>query len=496
MKRPILLHGVDREAIRGIGSRLVELIGGEVRDLLDASVDQVLEAYRMGGGSLGLVSSEVMLTRATRIELLSRATVVWVQAEAGTGALIGLGGASVSEGAQAWLSGAVASDLGECHLRVACGGGVTEVEIAKAIAEVASREGVLVAARDRSYLVEVCRGGLERGLSALDARCPVFFYVTDANVERLHGARLAGALDQMGGRVVRHVLVPGEERKCLDTLGEMFDTALDGGIDRTSWLVAAGGGVTTDVGGLVAALWMRGLKWVAIPTTLLAMVDASVGGKTAVDHGKGKNAVGAFWQPSRVVCDVDFVTTESERNYVGALSEVVKTAVIGDSGLFELIDGQAARVLGRDLDVMLEVVQRCVRVKARIVGLDELESGLRAVLNFGHTVGHALEALGEYRRYTHGEAVSLGMIAALRLGARLGHTAPTVAVRVEGLLKKLGLPVTLDRDELVAAAELLGHDKKRAGSALRFVFARDVGDVRTERIALQDVRELVGSLCD
>jgi 3-dehydroquinate synthase len=464
----------------------------ELRDLWGTPIEEVVAVYRSGAAFVGIASSEAMLARPARVELLSLATVVWADSGQELLSQLAQAGSSVDTGTlKAWLSGALELDLGECHLRVSAADadGVTQ-----AISELDQRRPVAVAARDRTYLVDVRRGGLEEAFSALGVRCPVFYYVTDENVERLHGERLLRAIDALGGRVVKHVLVPGEEQKCLSTLGELFDGALAGGVDRSSWLVAAGGGVTTDIGGLVAALWMRGLRWIGVPTTLLAMVDASVGGKTAVDHGKGKNSVGAFWQPSRVVCDVAFVSTESERNYVGALSEVVKTAVIGDPGLFELLDQEADRVLARDLDLMLEVVRRCVQVKARVVGLDELETGLRAVLNFGHTVGHALEALGDYRRYTHGEAVSLGMSVAMRLGVRLGHTPLSVAERIEGLLRKLGLPVEVDHDELANAAELLGHDKKRAGSALRFVFAKDIGDVRTERIALEDAREFLVSL--
>ncbi|MGC4069665.1 MAG: 3-dehydroquinate synthase family protein [Polyangiaceae bacterium] len=202
-------------------------------------------------------------------------------------------------------------------------------------------------------------------------------------MDRLHGERLRAGVAATGMRVEPMVLPPGEETKCLATLGSIFDRALERGIDRSCWVMAGGGGVVTDISGLVAALWMRGLKWVGIPTTLLAMVDASVGGKTAVDHGMGKNSVGAFWQPSLVVCDVEWLTTEGERNYVGALAEVVKTALIGDVELFESLEREIARVRARDLDLLTEIVRRCVAVKARIVGLDERESGLRAVLKFG-----------------------------------------------------------------------------------------------------------------
>jgi shikimate kinase / 3-dehydroquinate synthase len=414
------------------------------------------------------------------VELLASGTIIAVGAGVG-----GSGGACLDE--------VLEREFRECHAFFRGPAG-DEAAVVDGIVGLARRAPVAVAVRERSYLVEVGRGILEEGLTDVGFGAPVMLYVTDGNVERLHGDRLSAATAATGLRVVKHVFIAGEEQKRLSTLGEIFDQALGGGIDRSSWLLAAGGGVTTDIGGLVAALWMRGLRWIAVPTTLLAMVDASVGGKTAVDHGMGKNAVGAFWQPSRVICDVEFLMTELDRNYVGALSEAVKTAVVGDSALFELLEREGERVLRRDLDLLCDVVRRCVQVKARVVALDECESGLRAVLNFGHTIGHALEVLGEYRRYTHGEAVSLGMVAALRLGVRLGWTGVEVARRIEGLLVGLGLPVGLKGQELEAAAELLGHDKKRAGSSIRVVFARAVGEVSVERMGLQDLREAVRTL--
>jgi 3-dehydroquinate synthetase len=202
------------------------------------------------------------------------------------------------------------------------------------------------------------------------------------------------------------------------------------------------------------------------------MVDASVGGKTGVDFGPAKNSVGSFWQPSGVICETDFVKTEGERAYRGALAEVVKTAVIGDPELFDLLESCTADVLAREPETVAEIVHRSVALKAWVVGTDERESGIRAWLNLGHTLGHALEAHGEYSRLTHGEAVSLGMVAALRIGERLGETPRELTERVVTLLGRLGLPSSLAGEPVTAAAELLGHDKKRAGAKLRFVLAR------------------------
>jgi shikimate kinase / 3-dehydroquinate synthase len=492
MKRPVLLHGLDRELLCRLGGAIGSRLNVGFVDLFGQPWEAVSEACSGGAAPVVALRSEMLLPRVRRVEQLASSLVVAVGPWTGS-RLIGQERGPWGEIEARRLDELVEREFRECHLFVGKSAGV-EAEVVERIAGLAACMPRVVAAGERSYLVDVGRNVVEQGLSEVGFGGEVLLHLTDENVDRLHGARLSAAMAATGLRVVKHVLVPGEQQKCLGTLGEIFDRALAGHVDRSSWLVAAGGGVTTDIGGLASALWMRGLRWVAVPTTLLAMVDAAVGGKTAVDHGRGKNAVGAFWQPSRVICDVEFVLTESVRNYVGALAEVVKTALIGDQGLFEILEAERDLLLKRDLDLLSEVVGRCVQVKARIVGLDEREGGVRAVLNFGHTVGHALEALGDYRRYTHGEAVSLGMVVALRLGVRLGYTAMDVAKRVEDLLVGLGLPVGVSSEEAVASAELVAHDKKRAGNAIGFVFARGIGDVRTERIGLEDLFQMVRDL--
>jgi shikimate kinase/3-dehydroquinate synthase len=252
--------------------------------------------------------------------------------------------------------------------------------------------------------------------------------------------------------------------------------------------VALGGGVVTDMTGFAAATWLRGVRWVGVASTLLAMVDASVGGKTGVDFGPAKNSVGAFWQPAGVICDTGLIATESDRAYRGALAEVVKTAIIGDPVLFELLESQVPAVLERRPEVLTEMVRRCVALKAWVVASDEREAGIRAWLNLGHTLGHALEAHGNYERLTHGEAVSLGLVAALEIGQRLGQTPPDLVKRTVEVLKNLGLPSDLSHEPLSEAASLLGHDKKRAGSKLNFVVPRAVGEVTLEPIEVSELQ--------
>ncbi len=349
------------------------------------------------------------------------------------------------------------------------------------------RNAVAVAAGEASYVVEIGRNLVEERLGALVGRCSSTLLVTDTNVAALHGAKARLALAQLGMPNAEVQLTPGEEHKNLRGLESIFEGAFQGELDRSSVMVGFGGGVVTDMTGFAAATWMRGVRWVGVPTTLLAMVDASVGGKTAVDFRAAKNSVGAFWQPSGVLCDVATLRTETERAFTSALAEVVKTAIIGDPALFTLLEEQAPAVLARDLDVVTEIVERSVRVKARIVSLDEREGGLRAVLNLGHTVGHALEAAGGFTSLTHGEAVSLGLVAALRIGEALGETPRELTARTLALLERLKLPRLLKQSDLAAAAGLLGHDKKRAGKHIKFVVARRVGHVGIRALALDDL---------
>lgn len=489
MTLPIVLHGSNEIELSKLAKAVAILLGRNYVEVTAGMAKEFDERFGEDGRSVWSLPTSLVLDRRRRIRCVCEGLLVKIGRSKGwiiRDSLTADGRAYPDER----IGEVIEAELKECHLEVDPEK-VSQESCIEQIIVLVESQPVAVAAGEQSYLVKVGRGIVEREFSSRTWGSASALYITDGNVERIHGDALKRAVSQTGMRIEEVVLEPGEESKCLRTLSGLFDRALEAGIDRSSWVIAAGGGVVTDISGLVAAMWMRGIKWVGVPTTLLSMVDASVGGKTAVDHGMGKNAVGAFWQPSAVICDVEWLLTESERNYVGALSEVVKTAMIGDAGLFELLEDQSARILARDLDLMKEVVRRCVQVKARIVGIDPRESGIRALLNLGHTVGHALEALGEYKKYTHGEAVSLGLVAALRLGRAMGHSSSEVEDRTMALLRRLGLPIDLPKEELVMASELLSHDKKRAGSAIRFVFAKAIGDVKAERIVLEDLREAV-----
>jgi len=382
-----------------------------------------------------------------------------------------------------------AASYAEAHARVSCEAPLESV--VENVRQIWVRNELAVAASEASYGVQTGLGFASGRVGALVAESPVCVLVSDKTVSALHAGPIEAALRDTSARVIRVDLEPGEAHKNIAAIEGIWHAALEGGADRKATFVGLGGGVVTDMTGFAAATWMRGVRWVGIPTTLLSMVDASVGGKTGVDLAAAKNAVGAFWQPSGVLCDVHYLNTESARGFISGLAEVVKTALIGDPALFELLEREAERVVLRDAELSAEIVRRSIRVKARIVSFDQRESGLRAVLNLGHTVGHALEAQAGYSALSHGEAVSLGLVAALRLGEALGRTPPELGERTLTLLRRLGLPASLAGQPLAEAANLLGHDKKRAGSSVKFVFARALGQVETQSIALSELRTRV-----
>lgn len=381
----------------------------------------------------------------------------------------------------------------EAHERLETRGASIDQLAEKALA-VWRRDPLGVAAGEASYAVDVGAGIVSARLLPACEPSTALLLVSDRNVAPLHAAPLEALLSGARKKLARVDFEPGEQHKHLASIQLVLEAALAAGLDRKSRFVALGGGVTTDMTGFAAASYLRGVSWLGLPTTLLSMVDASVGGKTGVDLGSAKNAVGAFWQPSSVICDVDYLKTEPERGYRSALSEVVKTALIGDAELFEILEREGAGITARDPRLLADIVRRCIRVKARVVGADPREAGLRAVLNLGHTVGHALEAQAGYERLTHGEAIGLGLIASLRIGRKLGHTPRELAERAERLLGALGLLTALEDEPLASAAELIGHDKKRAGSRVSFVFARALGDVATTPLDLAELRELTRSL--
>jgi 3-dehydroquinate synthase len=280
------------------------------------------------------------------------------------------------------------------------------------------------------------------------------------------------------------VTVPaGETTKTLRSVQACCDQLAARRLERQSFIVALGGGVVGDLAGFVAATYLRGLAFVQVPTTLLAQVDSSVGGKVGVNLRAGKNLVGAFYQPRLVLCDLQTLRTLPDREFRAGLAEVIKYGIIRDGALFRRLERDLEALLGKELTALAAVVARCCQIKAEVVGQDETESGLRAILNFGHTVGHAIEATSGYGNYLHGEAIAVGQVAAAWLSASVGGLAGAEVDRIENLLARAGLPVRIplpaaQRARVLTAMRL---DKKVRGGELRFVLADRIGHARWGR---------------
>jgi 3-dehydroquinate synthase len=300
--------------------------------------------------------------------------------------------------------------------------------------------------------------------------------VTNPTVNKLYGERLRSALD--GFAVDWFEMEDGEAHKNFQTYSQLMDFLMAARHNRTTCVLALGGGVVGDMAGFAAATFQRGVKFVQIPTTLLAQVDSSVGGKTAVNHPAGKNMIGAFYQPQSVLISTDVLQTLPAREYAAGLAEVVKYGMIEDPKLFDYMVEHVDAIKNQNADVLRHVIQRSCEIKAAVVAADEREGGVRAILNFGHTFGHAIENLTGYGTLLHGEAVAVGMLMATRFSQRLGRAPQNVFPKLRELLEAFGLPTRLPSG--VTSAELLdamGMDKKTVDGQIRFVLGREIGQV-------------------
>jgi 3-dehydroquinate synthase len=323
---------------------------------------------------------------------------------------------------------------------------------------------------ERSYDILIGRGLLDERASFAGlppAACAAI--VTDTTVAPLYADRLAAALGARYARVLVIELPAGEAHKDWTSLNAIFDALLGAGCDRKTLLFALGGGVVGDVTGFAAACYMRGVPFVQVPTTLLAQVDSSVGGKTAINHPLGKNMIGAFHQPLRVVADLATLNTLQQREVVAGLAEVVKLGPIADDAFLAWIEANLDALLARDAAALAYAVRRSCEIKAWVVGQDEREGGLRAILNFGHTFGHAIESGLGYGQWLHGEAVGCGMVMAAELSVRLGLIDAAYARRLNRLIERAGLPSAGPPLGAGRYLELMRVDKKAAGGEIRFV---------------------------
>lgn len=332
-----------------------------------------------------------------------------------------------------------------------------------------------------SYDIHIEESGLDRLGELLTGvvKSHRVLVVSNPVIFRHHGERTCASLSKAGFEVASVLLSAGERYKNLRTVERIYQAALEHRLERSSLIVALGGGVVGDMAGFAASTWLRGIRVAQVPTTLLAMVDAAIGGKTGVNHPQGKNLIGTFHQPSLVLVDPLVLETLPARELRSALAEVIKYGVVWDAELFHQLEGIANfEKLGAA--ALTPLLVRSCQAKAEVVGRDEREGGLRAILNYGHTVGHALESATGYRRYLHGEAVGLGMVAAGRLAARMGLWSEECARRQEELLVRSRLPVRLLGE--VASAELIERmqsDKKVETGQVRFVLPEAIGQART-----------------
>ena len=366
-------------------------------------------------------------------------------------------------------------------------------------------ESVSIDFAERSYAILIGNGllddprvfgDLSGGESAL--------IVTNDTVGPLYAAQLQSLLDERFKHVYKVVLPDGEEHKTWVTLNLVFDALLQHGCDRKTVLFALGGGVVGDMTGFAASAFMRGVPFVQVPTTLLAQVDSSVGGKTGINHPMGKNMIGAFYQPRKVICDLKTLNTLPQRELSAGLAEVIKYGPVADMRFFEWIEGNLAKLLAREPQALAYAVKRSCEIKAAVVGQDERESGLRAILNFGHTFGHAIEAGMGYGQWLHGEAVGCGMVMAARLSQRLGLIDETFVGRLAVLVKAAGLPIVgpmltagvadgaRNADRYLA---LMRVDKKATAGELRFVVIDRPGSAKVCGAPDEMVREVIDRCC-
>jgi 3-dehydroquinate synthase len=333
-----------------------------------------------------------------------------------------------------------------------------------------------VALGERSYPIHIGGGLLgQPGLIISHLPQKKVAIITNSTVGPLYLARLQRGLEEHGIAVVALTLPDGEIHKDWETLNRIFDALLENRCERGTALIALGGGVVGDLAGFAAAVYQRGVPFVQIPTTLLAQVDSSVGGKTAVNHPLGKNMIGAFYQPRVVVSDTDTLATLPPRELAAGLAEVIKYGLIRDSAFFDWLEANIQRLVKREPEALAYAIERSCAIKAEIVALDEREDGIRALLNYGHTFGHAIETALGFGKWLHGEAVAAGMVLAARLSSRLGLIGAAEVKRIADILARADLPVAAPELGLERYLELMGHDKKVQEGRIRFVLLERIG---------------------
>jgi len=375
--------------------------------------------------------------------------------------------------------------------------GKTVREKAKAGNDVAEDAVCWVETATQRYPIFVGYGLLDRLGEKLKkvSSSRVAIVISDENVFRLYGDRVEKILRNAGFAVNSFVVPPGEETKSIKSATEIYNFLIKKRVERDDILIALGGGVIGDLAGFVAATYLRGIPWVQVPTSLVAMVDASIGGKVGVNHHEGKNLIGAFYQPSFVLADTQTLATLPKRELTSGWAEVVKYGLILDTEFFEFLESNAGRLIKLEQDVVSKTIIRSASLKAQVVSQDEKERGQRIILNYGHTIAHGLEAATQYSHFLHGEAVAIGMMGAAKLSRKSGILPPSVVTRQQSLLQKFGLPTTFSGTGLAEIAKAMEVDKKTRAKEIRWVLLEDIGQpaIRVD-VPQQDVLAVLEEL--
>lgn len=302
------------------------------------------------------------------------------------------------------------------------------------------------------------------------------FIISDANVCLLHLQTLLGYIEKTDYAYSIYCFEAGEKSKSKEVLFDIYDFLIENKADRKTPLIAFGGGVVGDVASFAASTFMRGMPLIHVPTTVVSQTDSSIGGKTAINHIKGKNLIGTFYQPNAVFIDTKFLDTLSDEEFFSAFSEIIKYGIIMDRQLFGFIEAHTQDILKRDAKTISKIIYDCAKDKSLIVQKDEKEANLRAILNFGHTLAHAIEAFFEYKKYTHPQAVSIGEVFAAKLSTKLGLIDKNTFTRIKNLLEKFDLPTKIDNIDPNELIKIMQHDKKAKGGVLEFILTKDIGE--------------------
>lgn len=489
-----------------LDARVVQIAGRSIPEIFQErgeSAFRALEREALRGlpGDVGVISlgGGTVVDDETRQMLLREGIVVTLTADPSVLA------ERVGEGAGRPLLGkdprgdlerileARAPAYAEAHAVIDTGALGPEEVVAEIVA-VRNRSPIVVPLGLRTYSVEVGRGVRHRvGLRASEHSAGEAILVFDGGDDRPWPQDAIRDLT-LAGKPPIEVRLPGtESEKNVASVEQVWDAALDAQVDRRAIVVGVGGGVIGDLTGFAASTLLRGVALGQIPTTLLAMVDSSVGGKTGFNRPRGKNLVGSFYQPKFVLCDVETLSTLPDEERLAGLAEAVKSAWLDSEASVAMLERDADALLAGDPDATIRAVRMSIRLKSRIVHEDENEAGQRMLLNLGHTVGHGLEAASDYRGIRHGEGVALGMIAAMRVATRLGRGRPQETERLTRLLAKLGLPTNLDERLNSRALGFIGSDKKRRGDSIHFVIPRLPGETEIELVSLDEVRAALGA---